>query len=108
MEQRVQTFARAFANAIPRIGDDWKGEMDHGTTRLPYRAAVDRALRMGGLSGARTSAETRRARRGPHRRTLDQQPCSQHGRSSRPSGAAGILDVRLNQLSTRDPAVAGL
>jgi hypothetical protein len=87
---------------------DWIGETDRGTTRVPHRAAVDRTLRMDGLAGARTSAETRPARRGPYRRTLDQQPSSQPGRSPRPSGAAGILDVRLTQLSTRDPAVAGL
>src|SRR5919106_6898443 len=108
MERGVRSFARACANAFPRIGDDWRGDMDHGTTGVPHRATVDRTLRMDEPAGARTSAETRPARRGPYRRTLDQQPSSQYGRSPGPSGAARILDVRLNQLSTCDPAVAGL
>jgi hypothetical protein len=66
----------------------WTGSQAHGQALKPGQLAAD-------LSG-------------PHRRTLDQQPSSQHGRSPGPSGVAGILDVRLKQLSTRNPAVAGL
>src|SRR5262245_56475454 len=48
------------------------------------------------------------ARSGHHRRAVDQQRAADPGGAPRSRGAGGILDVRLNQLPERDPAVAGL
>src|SRR6185503_16392044 len=45
---------------------------------------------------------------GHHRRALDQQRTADDRRPARARRAGRVLDLRLNQLSERDPAVAGL
>src|SRR5436309_5294294 len=87
---------------------------DHDGTRVEAaarRRAAGDGRRRGGPGpppGGRAGGEDRGRRAGAHGRTLAQQRARVARRAPRARRLRGVLDLRLNQLSARDPAVAGL
>src|SRR5262245_21962234 len=70
-------------------------------------SAAGRAVAHDG-NRARPGLASRRAGAGGGGRSLDQQRAPDHAGPARPGRARRVLDLRLNQLQERDPAVAGL